>query len=210
MKTCNVCEQQLPLTHFAKQREGKQGRRASCKECVKNKYRHSKRGLVWAMHANQRAKSKKRNHPQPSYTQQELLDWCIQNPIFDALYQEWKNSGYLSDLIPTCDRLDDYLPYSLDNIQLLTFKENSNKYYIDSKNGINTKACTPVICLDTDFNVIAEYHSIVAAARAVNTSHSNIRNVCEQKPLIRKNTDGSVRTWIPRHCKGYVWRYKEK
>lgn len=207
-KVCNKCKQDLDLNLFAKQKLGVKGRRASCKQCVTNTYLRSKRGLVIKMHSNQRAKSIRRNHPQPAYTKEELYDWCIQQPIFHEMFDQWAASEYLSDNIPTCDRLDDYKPYSLDNIQLLTYLENSKKHYKDVVNGTNNKRSIAVECYNIDGTFNTEYHSISEAARAVGTTPANIRNVCEGTPLKHKNKDGSTRYYIPKKSKGFIWKYK--
>lgn len=208
-KVCNKCQKILPISFYAKQKLGKDGYRASCKECVTNTYLRTKKGLIFKMHANQRAKSKKRNHPQPSYTKEDLVDWCMKQPLFHTLYDAWVSSNFDTQLIPTCDRLDDYKPYSLDNICLATFTENSNKYYQNVQEGLNTKSCQPVLCFDLNDNFIQEYHSLSAAARAVGTSHANIRNVCTQTPLRKRNPDGTYRTFIPRKSMGFIWKFKE-
>lgn len=209
MKICNVCNQSLELSAFALQSTGKLGVRATCKKCVKTKYLHTTEGLIRKMYTAQRAKSKKRSHPAPNYTLTQLYEWCVKQPIFELLYQAWVNSGYETLKIPTCDRLDDYLPYSLDNLQLLTFEENSKKYYKDAVEGRNTKTCTPVVCYDLQGNYIAEYHSLKSAARAFNTSHANIRNICLGKPILKTNPDGSTRTYVPKQLKGFTWKFKE-
>lgn len=207
-KQCTLCKNTLPLANFANQATGKKGKRSSCKECVKNTYQRTKKGLVLAMHANQRAKSKKRGHPQPAYSREELFTWCDQQPQFHAMYDDWVASNYDMQTKPTCDRLDDYKPYSLCNLQLLTYKDNSTKYYQDAISGINTKSASAVVCYNLDGSYHCEYHSLSAAARAVGTSHANIRNVCEGKPISRTNPDGSIRTSIPKTCKGFKWEYK--
>ena len=209
MKTCNKCNLHLPLNAFALQKMGKNGRRASCKECVKQTYLRSKEGLVIKMHSNQRAKSKQRNHAQPSYSKEELLNWCLNQPIFHTMYDNWVKSNYSTSLIPTCDRIDDYIGYTLDNIQLRTCQDNIDKSYSDSKNGINTKRAKAVSCYDLEENWLTDYHSISAAAKAFNTSPANIRNVCEAKPIKVTNKDGTTREYLPSKVKNHLFKYKE-
>ena len=48
-KPCTVCKQVLPLESFANQATGKLGKRASCKQCVKSTYKHSKEVVVEAV-----------------------------------------------------------------------------------------------------------------------------------------------------------------
>lgn len=209
-KTCNKCHKTLPLDAFPKQALGKQGRRASCKVCVREIYQRSKKGVILTMYSGQIAKSQKRGHPPPAYTQAELLAWVDAKPLFHELYAAWVEANYAINIKPTCDRLDDYLPYSLDNLQLLTWYANTKKYHQDAINGINTKACRAVDCLDLTGNYIKTYHSISDAARAVGTSHGNIRNVCEGQPIKRIDPDGNTRLYTPKKSKGFIWRYSIK
>lgn len=209
-KICNKCLKELPINSFPKQKLGKNGYRASCKDCIKNTYLRTKYGLVKKMLANQRAKSKKRNHPLPKYTFDELYQWCMSQEIFHKLYDTWVSSGYQTRYVPTCDRLDDYKPYTLSNIQLLSWQDNNCKHYSDVRLGKNTKSCRAVLCYDLQGNFVKEYHSIAEASRAVGTNHSNIRNVCEQKPLRKSNPDGSYRYFTPQKSMGFIWRYKDE
>lgn len=207
MKTCNKCLQNKELSEFAIQKLGKLGRRASCKECVISVYRRTREGVILGMHAGQRAKSIKRCDVPPSYSKEELKQWVLSQEAFEPLYQAWVASGYDMQYAVTCDRLSDYLTYTLDNIQLLSFRDNTLKYQNDAKEGSNTKLCFPVIQLTLDGIYVNEYHSVSAAARAVNSSQSNIRNVCEQKPIKRTESDGSIRWSTPKSAKGFIWRY---
>lgn len=209
-KICNKCLKELPKSNFALQKLGKDGYRASCKECVKNTYLRTKYGLVKKMLSNQRAKSKKRNHPLPSYTFDELYQWCMSQELFHTLYDTWVSSGYQTRCIPTCDRLDDYKPYTLSNIQLLSWQDNICKYSSDARLGKNTKTCRTVLCFDLQGNFIKEYYSISEAGRAVGTGHANIRNVCEQKPLRKRNPNGTYCYYTPQKCMGFIWRYKDE
>ena len=207
-KECLGCNRVLYLDAFAKQKLGKLGRRSRCKECVTQTYVRTKKGVVLAMYSNQLTKSKKRGHPAPYYTQKELHEWCHSQQAFHDMYDTWVNSDYDMHLKPTCDRLDDYLPYSLSNIQLMTFIDNTRKFGSDCMSGINTKICKPVLCYSLDGTFLTEYHSINAAARAVDTDVSNIRNVCEKRPLRKLKEDGTYRYYTPKTSMGFLWEYK--
>jgi len=39
----------------------------------------------------------------------------------------WIENDCIKDLVPSVNRLDDYINYSLDNIELVTWKENNDK-----------------------------------------------------------------------------------
>ena len=191
MKTCSHCQQTLPLEAFAIQSTGKLGRRADCKECFKRTGR-TIRGLIKSIISQQKVKSKKRKHLAPTYTEEELIDWWNKQPMAAVLYARWVASNYETDLKPSIDRLDDYKGYSLDNIQLVTVKENIDRYYLDAVNGINTKSAVSVDQYAMDGTFIASHHSYKAAAKAIGqTNIGNIRNVSEG---------------LGKTAYGYLWR----
>ena len=205
MKTCSICKTELPLEAFDTQSTGKLGKRADCKECRK-RFTRSKVGVVKAIYSSQIAKSRKRNHPPPSYTETELFDWFWKQPNADTLYTNWIASEYNTDLHPSVDRLDDYLPYTLNNIQLITWNENLSKFYKDMQEGTNTKRCIAVDQYELDGTFIKTHHSYASAAREVNGLKSNIRNVAEQLAIRIVGKNGSIRYVIPKKSYGYIWK----
>ena len=191
MKTCSICKENLPLEAFDAQSTGRLGRRADCKECRK-RFLHSERGLCKGLLSNQKTKSKKRGHPPPAYAEEQLFQWMLGQPNFHKLYAAWVDSGFNTPLKPSIDRLDDYQPYTLNNIKLTTTEDNINRYYTDAIQGINTKSAVAVDQYTLDGVFIASHHSYKAAARAVGQSQiGNIRNVAE----------GTGKT-----AYGYIWR----
>ena len=179
MKRCSICQEVKDLICFDIQSTGILGHRADCKECRK-RFLRSERGLVKSLYANQKAKSRKRNHPPPSYTEDELFDWVTSQLNFKSMYSSWVSSGYLTDFKPSIDRVDDYKPYTLSNIALVTTKENIDRYYKDAKEGINVKSATAVNQYTFDGVFVASHHSYMAAARSLgHSSVGNIRNVAE-------------------------------
>ena len=149
------------------------------------------------MYAKQKNRSKSRNHENPLYTRKELYDWCVNQELFHELYKEWEDSGYDTHLVPTVDRLDDSLPYSFDNIQLLNWIDNSSK------------SARKVICYDLEDNIVCEYSSTREAARAVNTCNGNIVKVCEGRQVIKKKPNNKIELYTPKTSKGFKWKYKE-
>lgn len=206
MKVCSQCKKELPLDSFDKQKTGKQGVRADCKAC-KKRFVQSKEGLVNKIYSQQKSKSKLRKHPLPAYTKEDLYLWLFSNPEYDKLYTKWVSSGYSTKLIPSVDRLDDYKPYTLENIQLMTWEENSNKYNQDQKKGLNNKRNLAVDQLDLEGNFIKRFHSASYAAREVGSTSRNITLVCKGEPIKRKNPDGSFRMEFRKTIKGYKWRW---
>ncbi len=90
-------------------------------------YKRSREGLIKSIYANQRQSSRKRKHVYPNYTSSELVSWTLKQVNFEVLYLDWLKSGFNKDMIPSIDRLKDNLPYSLDNIRVITWKENNDK-----------------------------------------------------------------------------------
>ena len=208
MKVCTHCKQSLPFTSFAKQATGKAGLRADCKDCHKA-YGYTPEGVTKSMYANQRAKSRKRKHPQPNYSWEQLHSWVTSQPNWQSLYDAWVQSGYLTDLKPSGDRIDDYKPYMLSNLQLTTVKQNTDRAYVDRKTGINNKTNRAVSQYTLDGVFVAKHYSVSEAARVVGASPTNIRMAAENREVSRKNPDGTYRIETRTKCKGYIWKFED-
>ena len=163
------------------------------KDKIKEYYR-TKKGMIGKIYDNQKLTSKHRGHPMPSYTKKELREWMYSQSKFHELYDKWKASGYDRWLKPSCDRIDDYKPYTLDNLQLMTWQENKDKGHRDRRNGINNKYNVAVLQLTLDGEYITEYYSLREAERQTGISHASIYQNCRG---IRKTAGG------------YVWKYKK-
>ncbi len=194
MKTCNNCKKEQPLTNFHKDIHNKTGHRNECKLCRLNGSR-SKFGRIRKIYRKQIGNSKGRNHPAPDYTIDMLIEWCIQQEEYHKMYTLWSQNGFSLNLTPTCDRIKDAKPYTLNNLQLMTWEANKKKGERDRKNGNSTtNQMRRVLQLSTKRNtVIKEYTSVSIAARAVGTCTSNICACCNGK---RKT------------CVGYKWEYR--
>jgi len=208
MKVCTHCNKLLPYTAFAKQSTGKQGLRADCKECHKA-YGYTEEGVTKAMYANQKSKSKKRGHVLPNYTWEQFHAWCISQPNWTLLFNAWVASGHLKDLKPSGDRLDDYQSYTLNNLQLVTTKQNLDRYRNDAIQGINTKTCVPVSQYTLDGVFVKKHHSVSEAARVVGDTATNIRMAAQNKEIKRKNPDGTYRIEVRKQCKGFRWKFED-
>jgi hypothetical protein len=131
-------------------------------------YRRTVPGLITLIYANQKMTSKKAGRPPPSYTKEQFRQWITQQPNFDRLFQDWQNSGFEKDLSPSVDRLDNTVGYTLDNIQLITWRQNLLNQKRQNVSGAylvwNSKAIRQ---LTLDGEVVAEYPSIRIALRAL-------------------------------------------
>ena len=158
-----------------------------------NAYKRTIKGVITTIYCSQMQLSKKRGHICPHYTKEQLSEWLHNQPEFTELYDNWVNSGYLKHLKPSIDRLDDYKPYTISNIRLVTWGENNDRYSSDIKNGINTKCTRAVLQYDLDRRLINEYFSMAHAARVNNLLANGIRKCC----IGEYKTSG-----------GFIWRYK--
>jgi len=83
--------------------------------------------------------------------------------------------------------LNDHLPYTLENLQLMTWKENNEKQKEKYKYGAGMKTITPVNKLSLDGVFIGRYHSQAHAARETGVSQGNIHSCCNN---VRNKTGG--------------------
>lgn len=185
-KRCLYCLEFKSLDCFNKDKTRKDNLYVYCKSCtslIKKESSRSKDWFAYIKYNSQKTKSKKRGHVLPNYTLQEFKTWLFNQPNFQELYDNWVNSGYDKKLIPSPDRLNDNLPYTLNNIRLITWAENDSK----EKN----KQMKPVVQLDFNNNIITEFKSISEAERTLKIRH--VHDVISGK---RK------------HAGGFVWKYK--
>ena len=164
------------------------------------RYNKTKKGLLSVIFNSQKHNSKKRNMELPKYTKEELKEWLFSQKNFEELYNNWENNDYISIYKPSIDRLNNYKPYSLDNIQLVTWEYNRKKSHEDVKNGINNKQATKIIQLSKDYEVIKVFNSInIASRELLKSTHKNISKVLDK---------------YDRTAYGFVWlkyeNYEEK
>lgn len=146
----------------------------------------SLRGLICQRYARQKKSSNKREHDKPAYTIEELVSWCFKQDLYFKLFDNWVYSDYDTNLSPSIDRIDSNLPYTLDNIQLMTWQENKHKGYEEAKVNSGFR----VAQYDLDANFIQEFISAREASRCTKIHH--ISAVCA----------GTRKT-----AGGFKWRY---
>ena len=197
-KHCKKCDITHTINNFPKSNT-KDGLHCYCKPCERirgREYARSKVGLCRGIYKHQRHTSKKRGYHLPTYTSDELMEWLYSQPLFHRLYDNWKRLDYQRDYVPSVDRKDDYISYTMDNIQLMTWKDNNIKNNNDMKNGKNRKALIAVVQKTLNSKFIAEYYSISEASEIVygdRTLGTHITRCCKyKKPQYR----------------GCTWEYK--
>lgn len=207
MKKCFRCGIEKELSEFYKHARMSDGHLNKCKECAKkdshsndknfsNKtnfsYDRTEKGVIRVIYKTQKWNSKTRGHVPPDYSKQELKEWLYKND-FKKLYDNWVAGGFIKKEKPSCDRVDDFKGYSLDNIKLTTWQKNAEHQHADILGGIGVggKRCKPVLQFSNSGSLIAEYVSFSAACRVVGYS-----------------IEGSLRSGKSDRKNGFKWKYK--
>lgn len=197
MKKCFKCDIEKDLKEFYKHEQMIDGHLNKCIECTKkdvkgSSYDRTEKGVIRVIYKTQKANSKKRKMNPPNYTKEEFREWLYNNN-FKNIYNKWVEYGYLKEFKPSVDRINDFKPYSFDNIILVTWQDNINHNAFDmlTANGKSGKRCKAVIQLDKNGNILAEYHSFSHARRTVGYS-------------MEKN----IKIGNPSRKDGTYWKYK--
>lgn len=146
-----------------------------CKTCRADyvrKQNRTKDGLIKKLYYNHRASSKKRGQAPPAYNYEQLRDWVYeQGDTYEQLYDAWVRSDYDSMLKPSIDRLDDYGTYNLNNLQLMTWAENKEKY---SKNRVKQFKAVKLVKND---GTAKEFACLRDAAKFLDVSQCYVSHV---------------------------------
>ena len=189
MKVCSKCKVEKELSEFSKDKHKRDGLRPSCKVC-KNKqnldYSKTVRGLITRIYGHQKQSSKHRGHVMPDYSKDELKEWILSQSNFQELYDNWVKSDYYKMLKPSCDRDKNNLPYTLDNLTLMTWKENEDK----GRESVRK----PVLQFTKEGEFIKEFNSQIEAEIETSINNSNISACCRG---------------IYKHAGGFIWKHKE-
>ena len=188
VKVCPKCDKKKPQSEFYKYTQTKSGFSCYCKTCLKKKssdYLKTRKGLSIKIYNGQKTSSKRRNHPMPNYTLSQFQDWFFSQPNFESLYIKWVGSDYKKELIPSVDRLKDELPYTLNNIRLVSFLENHKKQF----NKIAELRAKEVFKFSLDGVLLESYPTLKKAAQENNMLKSSISMCCNGT----RNTSGGYR-----------------
>jgi len=197
-KWCPKCNHTKCLSEFYKCSKSKDGLQYWCKSHSKKygeKYIKTVTGLIANIYKGQKSRSKRRKFPLPAYSRKELEDWILSQPNFKKLYENWVNSGYDKNLKPSCDRLNNDLPYFFNNIQLVTWQENRANANRDRRRGLlfSITPLKPVVGVNIKTSGHVEFISEMEAERKLNIKRSGISKCCHNK----RKTAG-----------GYTWNFK--
>lgn len=193
-KVCRKCLQDIDINNFIKDKNSRDWLQSWCRDC-KNKqkilYYRTKEWLIKSIFRSQKRISRERWHEQPKYTLSELLEWILKQDVFNDIFNNWEKNNYHKDYVPSCDRLNDYKWYSLDNIQITTFRCNYLKYCSDAKLWINNKRNRAVKQYTRDWIFIKQHYSLSEAHRSTWVCMSVIRN-----SILNKKTINSKFIWV--------------
>lgn len=195
IKKCARCGEMVDVLLFNKHKKTNDGLNSWCKPCMNTYIKErgkTKKGLVTSMYTHQRTSSKHRDHNPPNYSLSQLKDWVFSQPNFEVLYKEWVESGYDKWNKPSCDRIDDYKPYSFSNIRLVTWRENLDNCTEAVIARKNKKSLKPVNQFNLNGEFVKRFDSIIEAALEVGANSGKIVNVCKKDRL---------------KTAGYLWRY---
>lgn len=155
-----------------------------------SRYTKTKESLIDKIYSHQKSSSKKRGHQLPTYTKQELKEWLFAQPKFHLLYDNWKRLDFQKDYVPSIDRKDDNVGYTMANIQLMTWKENRLKFQKSQANK-NQNLNKQVVSTDKNGKT-TNYNSVKEASKTTGVDNGDISRVCKGK---RKSAGG------------YDWKY---
>jgi hypothetical protein len=179
---CSTCKIDKPFSEYSKRNDTKKGIRYRCKSCYLVSHsvsRKTRKGVSRRIYFDQIKSSDYRGYDRPDYTLKEFRKWLFSQKDFERIYIDWVRSNYSHLLSVSCDRIDDYRPYTFDNIQLMTWGQNKRKGHDDRINGNNRKQSIPVCQMSDDGEVIAEFHSLSSAVRSVGGDRASISKCCK-------------------------------
>lgn len=150
-------------------------------------YRHTLRGLIFGIYSGQKASSKQRGHDNPSYSREWFYEWFLKDSKCMILYERWVESRYKKDLTPSVDRINHKVPYTKDNIQIMTWRENA----IKAREEIDSRK----IGLFVLSELYKEFSNINEATKITGRTEPSIRNHLEDK------------RYVPKKPRLVEWRY---
>ncbi len=147
-KRCPKCGDVKGLAEFHKAKANPDGRAYYCKTCANAStkaardkspelraairgHRFTPDGWAAAVLCHMRQSAKRRGHPPPVWATPTAFRAYVETfhgDAFRALWTAWAEAGFATELRPSMDRLDDDRSYTADNLRLVTWKANRDKW----------------------------------------------------------------------------------
>ena len=153
------------------------------------RYRISPKGVLTNIYHKQIERCKKKGVSLPTYSLNEFHERFLNDEKFQDIYSNWVNNGCQYYDKPSIDRIDPDKGYSMDNIQVLTWRENREKG--DRENA--RRKTTAIVMFDRNGNKLREFESIKEAVKETNLHQGLIVAVCQG---------------LRNHTGGFVFRYR--
>lgn len=164
------------------------------------KYRQDNKGTLkyWLTQTYGRMKrdNKLKFNSDLPFSKEEFLLWVNKTDILEML-EKYKQSNFKKDLHPSIDRIDDYVGYNFDNIQLVTWKENNEKGRKCLKNKLQcsemakNKWSKKLVQKDLNGTILRFFNSTHDVTRKLGYDSSLIARACRENKI----------------SKGYRWQY---
>lgn len=139
------------------------------------RYRRTPKGVLTNIYAAQKRNSPSRGLGPVEYTLKQLHERFLEDSVFLSLYKVWVDARYNHQLKPSIDRKNPLKPYTLDNVQMLTWKQNHTKAMEEA----TLTHGKPVMQMDMKGNEIMIFGSIKEAGQKTGICRGNITKACQ-------------------------------
>lgn len=110
---------------------------AACRFCHRLRATNAARTLVGCLQKRYRdlkAHSKSFGWPAPVFSSEEFVQHFINDPQYCGIHAAWVAAGFGKWLSPSTDRIDPTTPYVLENLRMITWRQNFLKGVRDDRN----------------------------------------------------------------------------
>ena len=170
MPKCTLCDQDKLQEDFRKS-SAYNGYKDYCKRCstsIPVARDKSLEGRLRKIHNSQLARMKRGEVESVDYTSNELVDHFKNNQVYIDVHTYWKTHGFQTMDVPSLDRINDYEPYALYNLEPMTWRDNLARSRADRVSGLNMKANNEVLKINKDGDIVDVYPSQNQASRENN------------------------------------------
>ena len=107
-----------------------------CKFCHRDRAKNilrSPEGCLRCRYRKLLHRSKERGWPVPDFTVDDFLNRFKDDEGFLKVYSEWVKSKFRKLSSPSVDRIDPTIPYLLENIRIISWKDNHHKGWAEDR-----------------------------------------------------------------------------